>query len=861
VLRGLVARRLRSGLGLSDLPPERLGGQDELANQLLQALDLLAVALADVPEVGFQAAQGGRHLGFARTATSVRRRRAPERSARDLPQAPAPASRLRNRDCRSGLVIGGHRRMLAGIMAQCCGPPRDCSRLPDSLAGTPIRVNELPQRSQPNVRGGVCVVIAGSDPQERLGRCLESVEAHSAASTRLLIVPATATAVNRALEQLAPADVVVLDEACCVTEGWLERLRDAARSDSNNATASALADTGTALALCVEGDVDLADLADGLAERTLKLLPRLSRPVGPCIYVRREALELVGPLDDELDLGAALEIDFAQRCLLSGLAHVAADDVVVRRLAPSRRAASDQVPPRLLERYPYLSESPPLAESAVLAHALEVARGPRSRLSVTLDARALDGAVTGTQVHILELIVALAQTGTLRLRLLVREERIDRETLERLRALPETELLAEAQVDQDTPKSTVFHRPQQAFAPEDVEFALRLGERIVLSQLDLIAYRNPGYFPDAASWEDYRRASRHGLSAAERVVVFSDHTRRELLSDALVEDARIRIVPPGLDHRIPGEPRRPGALDDDDGGSLAAGFLLCLGTDFRHKNRLFALRLLNSLREQHDWPGSLVLAGTHIPHGSSLDLEQAFLEEHDGLREAVVSLGSVEEQEKAWLVANAAAVVYPSVYEGFGLVPFESALSGVPCIFAAQSSLAETAPEGTATILPWDTAQSAERAYALLTNPDVRRQHVQALARAAEGLTWAASAGAMVEVYREAASAPVRDAATLSRDAVERERRLTAAHEVVVRRLIGEREHARRMYDDLNAEVGSGLSLIGPHGTLPETVQRALLTLSGRPALSRPLYGALSYMFLGARALGRAVRAVLPRSR
>ncbi len=44
------------------------------------------------------------------------------------------------------------------------------------------------------------------------------------------------------------------------------------------------------------------------------------------------------------------------------------------------------------------------------------------------------------------------------------------------------------------------------------------------------------------------------------------------------------------------------------------------------------------------------------------------------------------------------------------------------------------------------------------------------------------------------------------------------------------------MYDELNAEVGFGLSLIGPHGSLPDDVQRALLALSARPALSRSLY-------------------------
>jgi hypothetical protein len=224
----------------------------------------------------------------------------------------------------------------------------------------------------------------------------------------------------------------------------------------------------------------------------------------------------------------------------------------------------------------------------------------------------------------------------------------------------------------------------------------------------------------------------------------------------------------------------------------------------------------------------------------------------------VLDLGSVSEQEKTWLVSNAAAVVYPSVYEGFGLVPFESALSGVPCAFAPQSSLAEVLPPDAAAIVPWDAALSAARLDALLTDADTRNRHVQSLALHARSFTWARTAAALVEIYKEAALAPVRDGAAVSRDAVTRERELIGAHDALVARLVGEREHARRMYDDLNAEVGSGLSLIGPHGTLPENAQRALLTLSARPTLSRLLYGAVAKLFVASRALKRAV-SVLPR--
>jgi hypothetical protein len=119
----------------------------------------------------------------------------------------------------------------------------------------------------------------------------------------------------------------------------------------------------------------------------------------------------------------------------------------------------------------------------------------------------------------------------------------------------------------------------------------------------------------------------------------------------------------------------------------------------------------------------------------------------------------------------------------------------------------------------------------------------------------------MVEIYREAAVAPVRDAATLSRDAVAREGRLSVEHELEAARLVGEREHAQRMYEQLNAEVGFGLSLIGPRGALPDGLQRALLTLSAHPTLSQPLFGALSRTFLAARAIDRAVRSRLRRAR
>src|SRR5207253_4940963 len=116
-------------------------------------------------------------------------------------------------------------------------------------------------------------------------------------------------------------------------------------------------------------------------------------------------------------------------------------------------------------------------------------------------------------------------------------------------------------------------------------------------------------------------------------------------------------IPPGLDHRTTREPQRPAALGGLPANADEHGYLLCLGTDFRHKNRLFALRLLAALRQRKGWDGLLLFAGTHVPHGSSQADEQSFIQNHTQLREHVLDLGSASEQEKDWLIENAAAVV------------------------------------------------------------------------------------------------------------------------------------------------------------------------------------------------------------
>ena len=102
------------------------------------------------------------------------------------------------------------------------------------------------------------------------------------------------------------------------------------------------------------------------------------------------------------------------------------------------------------------------------------------------------------------------------------------------------------------------------------------------------------------------------------------------------------------------------------------------------------------------------------------------------LAAAVVELGAVSEAEKAWLLGRASLVLYPTVHEGFGLVPFEAAAHSVPCMWAAGTSLSELLDDDAAPLVAWDPAASADRALDLMRDERERELNVGLIRRAAE---------------------------------------------------------------------------------------------------------------------------------
>ncbi len=277
----------------------------------------------------------------------------------------------------------------------------------------------------------------------------------------------------------------------------------------------------------------------------------------------------------------------------------------------------------------------------------------------------------------------------------------------------------------------VIHRPVQPFGPLPYESWRRIAHRVVISVHDLISYDIADYHPSGDRWKWYRDGFGRAVTGADAVAALSADVAANLRRSQLpLESHRIRVVYAGLDHLRGNEPqRRPGRFD------AAHAFMLLIGGAFAHKNHDIGVATWRALRSR----------------GYDLDLIVAGLGPTAPPMEGMILLGSVADDERNWLLANAAVVLYPTSAEGFGLVPFEAASFGTATVTVSFGPLSEVAPDIPYRAARWRSHDLVDAVEKALQDPIAQ---VQAYREAGASLTWQRTAQSMVELYRHALATP-----------------------------------------------------------------------------------------------------------
>jgi glycosyltransferase involved in cell wall biosynthesis len=259
---------------------------------------------------------------------------------------------------------------------------------------------------------------------------------------------------------------------------------------------------------------------------------------------------------------------------------------------------------------------------------------------------------------------------------------------------------------------------------------------LVLTIHDLAFLTYPEHF-SRRGLSFFRRALDLARRHARLVTCPSEATMEECRR-AGFDERRLRLVPwgvraaPASEADVEASRRRHG---------LVRPYVLFCGTIEPRKN---LPRVIEGFRRA-DVPGlDLVLAG---PQGWNEDIGR-LLDPLDGRAHA---LGFVPGDELGPLYAGAAAVVYPSLREGFGLPVLEAMAQGAPVITSLGTATEEVAGDAALLVDPHDSRAIAEAIAALMRDRELASRFADAGRARAATYSWDRTAERMAAVYAEAA--------------------------------------------------------------------------------------------------------------
>ena len=224
-----------------------------------------------------------------------------------------------------------------------------------------------------------------------------------------------------------------------------------------------------------------------------------------------------------------------------------------------------------------------------------------------------------------------------------------------------------------------------------------------------------------------------------RAMTISESSARDLRAILRIPAAQIDLVTEAADpvFRVIDDREALEAARRRHGIPLEAEVLICVGGMNAHKNILGLLKALPLIIERRK-NVHLVAVGDTSGKGfwDNVPTLRRFVADHPPLAEHVHFTGYLDDAELVLLLNSAAALVFPSLWEGFGLPAVEALSCGAPVLASSRGSLPEVVGDAGLHFDPEDTLDIARVVSRFFDEPGLRERLAQAAVPRARMFTW-----------------------------------------------------------------------------------------------------------------------------
>lgn len=228
----------------------------------------------------------------------------------------------------------------------------------------------------------------------------------------------------------------------------------------------------------------------------------------------------------------------------------------------------------------------------------------------------------------------------------------------------------------------------------------------------------------------YRLLAKLTLPRARAIITVSEFSRRDIAEAYKLPEDRLHVVYNAVDEVF-------ARGDIEVGSDPAKPYFLAVGSILPHKNIGLLLQAYSEYRMANPDPADLVLVGSRPAYSTFSAASDA---------EGVRWTGRVSDPELAVLYKEACALIFPSLYEGFGIPPVEAQALGCPVIASSAASMPEVLRDSALYFDPRDHRALAMAMGTVTADEQFRARLVAAGQENASRYSWRRSARRVLDV-------------------------------------------------------------------------------------------------------------------
>ncbi|KTC04195.1 glycosyltransferase family 4 protein [Pseudomonas syringae] len=288
----------------------------------------------------------------------------------------------------------------------------------------------------------------------------------------------------------------------------------------------------------------------------------------------------------------------------------------------------------------------------------------------------------------------------------------------------------------------------QLFHATDHHIPRIKGVPVVATIMDMIPVLHPEWIK-----QDLKRLKSWlfttSIKRADHIITISEYSKQDMISHLGIAPERISVTPLGVD---PVYFQRIGAAERNrvlGMYGLKPGFFLVVGTLQPRKNLQRVLEAFQQLPAQVRKEHPLVIVGRDGWSNEELLPQLEALQQRGEGR----WLSYLPQNEVLALLQSAGALVFASLYEGFGLPAIEAFAAQCPLIASNNSSLPEVTGDAAWAVDPHSAESISTAMLAVLEQPEERERKVQSGLGRARHFSWDACAQSTLDIYRKVLAA------------------------------------------------------------------------------------------------------------